>query len=166
MRDLASFEVSPATTADTSRAGGLTPDLQKQFDVASGRISDQYARSGRSLSAALANRRAQSGGALTPAAIAEMQSEGQTQANEDYFDASNSLAAQKANLSYTATRDWYSQLQNIQETITQTGLTREQQAMLAKLQTAGLMFQRDKSYRDNATSLAGSLGGGIIGGLL
>ena len=149
---------------DYIAAGGLTPALRRSFDVAKGGLADQYARSGRSLSAALQARRAQSGGALTPAAIAEMESEGATKANEDYFSASNDLNAQQANLSYSATKDWYSQLQDIQNTITTTGLTREQQGLLARLQAAQLMYQRNKAISDAASKWGGMFMGGGGGG--
>jgi hypothetical protein len=122
--------------------GGLTPDLQRQFDVAQGQLSDQYTRSGRSLNAALAQRRLQSGGQLTPEAIAEMEKEGQSSADEQYFGASNNLALQKADMSFQATKDWYGRIQSIADTIRSTGLTREQAALAARLQMAGLAQNR------------------------
>lgn len=149
---------------DYIAAGGLTPALNRQFDVQRGALSDQYARSGRSLSAALAARRAQSGGALTPAAIAEMESEGATKANEDYFTASNDLSGQQAELSYSATKDWYGKLQEIQDTITQTGLTREQQAMLARLQLAAFQLQRRGQAISGLTGIFGGVGTKAVGG--
>lgn len=132
--------------------GGLTPELSKQFDVAKGTLSDNYARAGRSLSASLAARRAQSGGALTPQAIGELQKEGDEQSAEQYFGASNDLAMAKADLSYKATSDWYGRIQGIADTIRSTGMTQKQQALLARLQLAGLGVQskgQDLSFLSN-----------------
>lgn len=139
--------------------GGLTPDLNRQFDVAGGTLADNYARAGRSLSAALAARRAQSGGALTPQAIAEMEKEGAEKSGEAYFSATNDLAQNKAELSYKATSDWYGRLENIADTIRTTGMTKEQQSLLARLQLAGLQLQK----RGQTLGALGDIFKGLLG---
>jgi len=140
--------------------GGLTPALRRQFEVARGQLQDNYTRAGRSLSAALAARRAQSGGALTPGAVAEMEKEAGAQRDEQLFDSTNNLNMGEANLGYQATRDFYSGIEKIRSEITQTGLTQQQQALLAKLQLANLRFQRNKAIADTASRFAMGMGGG------
>lgn len=141
--------------------GALTPELQRTFAVARGALSDQYARSGRALRQALEARRMQSQGALTPGAIAELEKEHEVTANEDYFAASNDLAHEKAALTYTATTDLFDRLTNIKDTIRTTGLTQEQQALMAKLQAALMKLERRKAIASTAASIYGmSKGGG------
>jgi len=144
-------------------AGGLTPELGRQFNVAQGQLGDQYARSARSLRAALEQRRLQSGGQLTPQAVAEMEKEGQQTADEQYFGATNDLATQKATLSFEATRDWYSRLQGIAETMRTTGLSREQAALAARLQLASMPLQRRQVAISGLTSLFGGSGTKAMG---
>ena len=140
-------------------SGGLTPELKRQFDVARGYLSDQYTRSSRSLSAALASRRAQTGGALTPGAVAEMEKQSGATRDEQYFGASNDLAGKQATMGYESTKDLYSRIENIRGTITQTGLTREQQGLLARLHAAGLMLDRRKAVA--SFGMSGLMGGSV-----
>jgi len=144
---------------DLLAKGGLTPELKRQFDVARGYLSDQYTRSGRALGAALAQRRAQSGGALTPGAVAEMEKQGGATRDEQYSDASNELNISEAQMGYESTKDLYTRIENIRGTITSTGLTREQQGLLAQLHAASLMLDRRKAITNVAGSIFGGMGG-------
>lgn len=131
---------------DLIASGGLTPELKRQFDMARGQVADQYTRSSRSLGAALASRRAQMGGALTPGAVAEMETQGNVLNSENAFGATNQVNMGEAQLGYESTTNLYNQIQNIRGTITQAGLTREQQAMLAKLQLASIQMSGHNTY--------------------
>lgn len=148
-----------STYQQNINAGGLTPALNRSFDLARGGLADTYARSGRSLQSALAARRAQSGGALTAGAVADLTKEGEAKSEEQYFGAQNDLQMNQATLGYNSTKDFYSKINDNMNSIASAGLTREQQQLMAKLQLASLRIERNKGISSATSGILGGIGG-------
>lgn len=148
---------------DLIRKGGLTEAVNREYDVQQGRISDDVIRAGRSFRASLAHQAAQSGGYLSPAAMAELAKENEANVNQQAFESRNSLAFEKAKVSQQATSELQQRILDIADMIRTTGLTREQLAQLGQLQVAQLQYQRNKAIADSATSWYKLIGGGTGG---
>lgn len=128
---------------DLIRKGGLTDAVNREYDVQQGRISDDVVRAGRSFRASLAQQAAQNGGYLSPAAMAELSKENEANVNETAFEARNDLSFEKARVSQEATNTLQQRILEIADMIRTTGLTREQQGLMAQIQAIAFK-QNDK----------------------
>lgn len=144
-------------------AGGLTPALNREYDVQGGKISDDAARAGRSFRANLGQQAAQNGGFLSQAAQAELATRNEAGVNENTFTARNNLAFDKARVSQAATSELQDRILKVADMIRTTGLSREQQAQMGALNILGLQYQRNKAISDAARSWFSVVGGGTGG---
>ena len=141
--------------------GGLTPALNRQYDVAGGAISDNAVRAARSFRAGLGQTAIQNGGTLSPAAQAELETRNEANVNEDTFTARNNLAFDKAKVSQAATSELQDRILKVADMVRTTGLTREQMGSAALIQAAVLKLQQK---RDTLNALTSILHAGVGGG--
>lgn len=130
--------------------GGLTPALNRQYDVQGGRISDDAVRAARAFRSNLGQQAAQNGGFLSQAAQGELATRNEANVNEDTFNARNNLAFDKAHVAQEATSTLQGRILQIADMIRTTGLTREQQSQMGALAINNQMLTRNKAIDDSA----------------
>jgi hypothetical protein len=147
---------------DLINRGGLTPALNREYDVQGGRISDDATRAARSFRSSLSSQAAAGGGFLSPAAQAELSARNESNINEGTFNARNSLAFDKARVSQQATSELQDRILKVADMTRTTGLTREQMGQAALIQAAVLKLQQKGQTLGALTSIlhAGVGGGG------
>lgn len=133
--------------------GGLTSALNRQFDVAGGRISDDAIRAGRAFRANLGQQAAQNGGFLSQAAQAELATRNETNVNENTFNARNDLSFRKATISQQATSELQDRILKVADMTRTTGLSREQMGQAALIQAAILKLQQKGQTLNALTSI-------------
>ena len=148
---------------DQINAGGLTPALNREYDVQRGRISDDAVRATRSFRASIAQQAAQNGGYLSPAAQAELERRNAADVSEQSFKTSNDLAFEEARVKQESTTQLQNNILRIADMVRSTGLTREQQAQMGMLNVAQLMYQRNKAIDESMRSWFGGFAGGFGG---
>lgn len=85
-------------------AGGLTPSLRDSFNTARAGIMDQGQAQRNGLNSSLAQQNLQSGGVMSPQAIAEMKAMGNENIGQNEFSATNSINQNEAQMGYQATQ--------------------------------------------------------------
>jgi hypothetical protein len=135
---------------DQVNTGGLTPALNREYDVQGGRISDDATRAARSFRSSLSSQSVAGGGFLSPAAQAELSTRNEANVNENTFNARNNLAFDKARVSQAATSELQGRILQIADMVRTTGLTREQQAQMGALAINNQMLTRNKAIDDSA----------------
>lgn len=149
---------------DLINKGGLTPALNREYDVQGGRISDDATRAARSFRSSLSSQAATSGGFLSPAQLAELSTRNESNLNETSFNARNNLAFDKARVSQAATSELQDRILKVADMTRQTGLSREQMGQAALIQAAVLKLQQKGQTLNALTSIlhagTGTGGGG------
>lgn len=133
---------------DLIRKGGLTDAVNREYDVQQGRISDDVIRAGRSFRASLVQQAQQNGGTLTPAAQAELARENESNVNEQAFGARNNLSFEKARVAQDATKTLQDRILQIADMMRTTGLSREEQALMAQYQYFGAKQKQNDWLKD------------------
>lgn len=149
---------------DLINKGGLTPALNREFDVQGGRISDDAVRAGRAFRASIGQQAAQNGGFLSQAAQGELAARNEANVNENAFTARNDLNFKKATISQQATSELQDRVLKVADMIRTTGLTREQMGQAALIQAAVLKLQQKGQVLGALTSILHAGTGGATGG--
>lgn len=137
------------------------------FRRASGQISDAAVRRNRSFSARLAERARQSGGTLSPAAIAELEQETQRDVAEEQFKSEFELASEKAALTLSETNRLFDRRSDIRKTMLGVADADKARGSAAWLASLGLRLDRHKAIAQTISSMTGGLtgtGGGFGSG--
>ena len=97
------------------RAGGLTPEMEREYEVARGRVADQVTRSRRGYGADLLQASRRTGGTVDANTALSYQLEREGQLDESAFEAENDISFQKAAARMERTDRLYSMILGIRE---------------------------------------------------
>jgi hypothetical protein len=145
--------------------GGLPDYVLRDFEVAQGRLSDDYSRSGKAFTASLQQQAKQSGGRLSPEAIAAMMKENESDLGESFFNARNDLSSKQAGMRLQHTDYLFDQIRQIREKKLGTAQAELDRGQAAQIASILARLDRNKAIASTITSMFGaSAGAGFTGG--
>jgi hypothetical protein len=97
------------------RRGGLTPEMELEYEVARGRVADMVARDRRSMGADLLQATRRSGGTVDANTALAYQVEREGQLDEAKFDAENDISFEKARVRMERTDALYQLIAGLRE---------------------------------------------------
>lgn len=142
----------------------LGNEVEGIFRRASGQIADDSVRQQRGFGANLAERARQSGGTLSPAAIAELQQQMQRGLSESQFKSEFDLASEHASLTLTESNKLFDRRDAIRKTILGIGEADKDRGTSTWLASLGRRERDIQSRRNMIMGLFGGFMGAASGG--
>lgn len=144
--------------------GGLTPDMEREFDVARGRVADDVVRSKRGFGADLVQAARRTGGTIDPNTAIAYQLERDGQLDEAQFGAENEISFARAQARMERTDALYRNIMAIRErkgALSQAERDRAAQMWLAAMNGKGnFMVGLAGIAMGGMQAAAGGVGGG------
>jgi hypothetical protein len=136
----------------------LGDETKSIFNRARGQVSDDSVRRQRGFTASLAERARQSGGTLSPAAIAELEQQTQRDLSETEFQSQFAIDSQQAALTLTETNKLFDRRADIRRTMLGIGEADKDRGLQQWLASLNLRHNRNAAIAATIASTTGGIG--------
>jgi hypothetical protein len=143
------------------RDGGLTPEMEREFEVARGRVADLVARDKRSWGADLLQASRRSGGTVDANTALAYQVEREGQLDESKFDAENDISFQRAAARMERTDRLYQMIAGIRDR--KAGLSQSERDRAAQMWLGAISGRSNYVQGVTGLAISGFTAGGQLG---